>query len=42
MDIYGQALQDFYNGQPEEKLWLNNHYGEPEEMPIAVFFSRRR
>lgn len=38
MDIYGQALQDFYNGQPKEKLWLHNHYGEPEEMPIAVFF----
>jgi SAM-dependent methyltransferase len=38
MDIYGQALQDFYNQQPEEKLWLNNTYGEPEEMPVEVFF----
>lgn len=38
MDIYGQALQDFYNQQPEEKLWLHNNYGEPEEMPIEVFF----
>jgi SAM-dependent methyltransferase len=38
MDIYGQALQDFYTNQPEEKLWLNNSYGEPEEMPVAVFF----
>ncbi|RYY25302.1 MAG: class I SAM-dependent methyltransferase, partial [Sphingobacteriaceae bacterium] len=38
MDIYGQALLDFYNNQPEEKLWLNNNYGEPEEMPVAVFF----
>jgi len=38
MDIYGQALQDFYNHQPEEKLWLHNTYGEPEEMPIDVFF----
>ncbi len=38
MDIYGQALQDFYNQQPEEKLWLNNNYGEPEEMPTEVFF----
>jgi SAM-dependent methyltransferase len=38
MDIYGQALQDFYNQQPEEKLWLHNTYGEPEEMPVEVFF----
>ncbi|MGI4750191.1 MAG: class I SAM-dependent methyltransferase [Janthinobacterium lividum] len=38
MDIYGQALQDYYNHQPPEKLWLNNSYGEPEEMPIEVFF----
>ncbi|MVN20369.1 methyltransferase domain-containing protein [Mucilaginibacter sp. HMF7410] len=38
MDIYGQALLDFYNRQPEEKLWLHNTYGGPEEMPIEVFF----
>ncbi|MEX8547466.1 MAG: class I SAM-dependent methyltransferase [Mucilaginibacter sp.] len=38
MDIYGQALQDFYTQQPEEKLWLHNNYGGPEEMPIEVFF----
>lgn len=38
MDIYGQALQDFYNQQSAEKLWLNNTYGEPEEMPVEVFF----
>lgn len=38
MDIYGQALLDFYNNQPEEKLWLHNNYGEPEEMPVEVFF----
>ena len=38
MDIYGQALQDFYAQQPEEKLWLHNNYGEPEEMPVEVFF----
>lgn len=38
MDIYGQALQDFYNNQPGEKLWVNNNYGGPEEMPIEVFF----
>ena len=38
MDIYGQALQDFYNQQSEEKLWLHNNYGGPEEMPTEVFF----
>ncbi|RYX82019.1 methyltransferase domain-containing protein [bacterium] len=38
MDIYGQALLDFYNNQPQEILWLNNSYGEPEEMPVDVFF----
>ncbi len=37
-DIYGQVLLDFYNRQPPEKLWLNNNYGEPEEMPAEVFF----
>lgn len=38
MDIYGQASLDFYHDQPKEKLWLNNNYGEPEEMPVEVFF----
>lgn len=38
MDIYGQALQDFFDGKPEHQLWLNNNYGEPEEMPVEVFF----
>jgi len=41
MDIYGQALQDFYDHQPKEKLWLNNNYGGPEEMPTAVFFGEK-
>ena len=38
MDIYGQALADFYNSRPEQTLWLNNSYGEAEEMPVEVFF----
>ncbi len=38
MDIYGQALQDFFDGKPEHQLWLNNNYGQPEEMPVAIFF----
>ncbi len=38
MDIYGQALQDYFDGKREQKLWLNNNYGGPEEMPTEVFF----
>lgn len=38
MDIYGQALQDFFIGKRSNKLWLNNNYGQPEEMPTEVFF----
>ncbi len=38
MDIYGKALNDFYNNRPHKTLWINNTYGEPEEMPIEVFF----
>lgn len=38
MDIYGQALQDYFDGKREQKLWFNNNYGAPEEMPTEVFF----
>lgn len=38
MDIYGKALSDFYNNRSHKTLWINNTYGEPEEMPIEVFF----
>lgn len=38
MDIYGQALQDYFIGKRNNKLWLNNNYGSPEEMPVEVFF----
>lgn len=36
-DIIGQALVDFYNGSADT-LWINNKYGDPEEMPLEVFF----
>lgn len=39
-DILGQALVDFYNGE-ESPLIVNNKYGEPEEMPIEVFFREK-
>jgi len=38
MDVYGTALQEYYAGKVNEKLWLQTNYGEPEEMPIDVFF----
>jgi precorrin-6B methylase 2 len=36
-DILGEALVDYYNGV-DLPLMINNKYGEPEEMPIEVFF----
>lgn len=38
MDIYGQALKDYYQGKKTSKLWLYNSYGSPEDMPVNVFF----
>ena len=39
-DILGEALVDYYNGKAET-LWINNKYGDPEEMPIEVFFREK-
>ncbi|WP_221409102.1 class I SAM-dependent methyltransferase [Reichenbachiella versicolor] len=36
-DIHGQAIKDYYRGE-ESPLLLYNSYGEPEEMPVEVFF----
>lgn len=38
-DIYGEALYDFHTLQKlEEPLLLHSSYGEPEEMPVEIFF----
>ena len=37
-DIHGQAILDYQNGDRESKLYINNKYGEPEEMPLDVYF----
>ncbi|MEX2335961.1 MAG: methyltransferase domain-containing protein [Fulvivirga sp.] len=37
-DVYGQVLLDYYLDCFEPPLLLHNDYGEPEEMPVAVFF----
>lgn len=38
MDVYGKALLDYYHQANNEILLLHNSYGEPEEMPLDVFF----
>ncbi|WP_317130249.1 class I SAM-dependent methyltransferase [Pedobacter duraquae] len=44
MDIFGKALQDEYSRDAAYRddnhdiLWLHNSYGEPEEMPVDIFF----
>ncbi|MDB4926515.1 methyltransferase domain-containing protein [Mucilaginibacter sp.] len=37
-DILGRALLDHYHNLSKSKLWINNKYGPPEEMPIATYF----
>lgn len=38
MDIFGEALLDYYFGRTEEILHLQNSYGDDEEMPVDLFF----
>lgn len=38
MDIFGEVLVDYFTGKQQAPLWLNNNYGEPEEMPVEEFF----
>jgi SAM-dependent methyltransferase len=37
-DILGKALLDWHRGKRDEILWINNTYGEPEEMPVDYYF----
>lgn len=37
-DVFGRALYDWHSGIRVEKLWINNKYGAPEEMPIGYYF----
>lgn len=37
-DIHGKAILDFYKHKKSADLILNNSYGDPEEMPVEVFF----
>ena len=38
MDVFGQALKDYTEGNFNTPLWLHNNYDHPEEMPVEVFF----
>ena len=38
-DILGQAIHNYlHKQQPKATLWIHNHYGPKEEMPIDTFF----
>ena len=38
MDVFGEALTDFYKNGKAAPLWLHNSYDEPEQMPVDLFF----
>ena len=38
MDVFAIALQDHFYKNLADTLWLHNSYGDPEEMPVDVFF----
>lgn len=37
-DIHGKAVLDYLSGQDDAEMILHNSYGNPEEMPVSVFF----
>lgn len=37
-DLHGIAILDYYKGNSGATLLLHNTYGDPEEMPVEVFF----
>ncbi|MFD2146906.1 class I SAM-dependent methyltransferase [Mucilaginibacter antarcticus] len=37
-DVLGRAIFDYHQSNTDTKLWINNKYGEPEEMPVATYF----
>ena len=36
--VFDAAITDFYNNSQEATLLINNRYGQPDEMPLAVYF----
>lgn len=41
IDVFGFALNDYIIGNEDAELILHNSYGEPEQMPVAVFFREK-
>jgi SAM-dependent methyltransferase len=41
-DALGLALRDTLQGRIKEPLWLNTSYGDPEIMPVDVFFRQEK
>lgn len=37
-DILGKAIASYFEGDKKSKLWINNTYGDPEEMPLDYYF----
>lgn len=37
-DLFGKAMLDYQNGKLDASLSIHNHYGEPDEMPVEVYF----
>jgi SAM-dependent methyltransferase len=42
MDVYGEALKDQFIKPPAETLWVHNNYGDPEEMPVDIYFRKEK
>jgi SAM-dependent methyltransferase len=38
MDVFGEALKDYFSSPPSETLWVHNSYDVPEEMPVEIYF----
>ncbi len=38
MDVFGNAITDFYKTGESDTLWLHNSYADAEEMPVDFFF----
>lgn len=37
-DVLGQAISNYYQRHATAKLWVRNHYGPKEEMPVEIYF----
>ncbi len=41
-DVFGHALHDYLIGNTDAEIILHNTYGDPEQMPVAVFFREKQ